>query len=74
MAEYGILTDLYTFASSNDEKDGIVVGVTLCGPIHKHTEEVHDWNRDFYGAFCIDLTAFESLTNYFAPPFGLDDI
>ena len=72
MPTNAVLTDLYTFASSSNENDSIVVGITLCGPIHNHTEGIHDWTRNFYGALCIDLAAQESLINYFAPPLSLN--
>ena len=51
------MSDLYAFASSNDENNSVVMGVTLCGPIFNHTDAIEDWESEFFGALCIDLSA-----------------
>ena len=41
------------------------MGLTICGPMFNHTDAIKDWENDFFGAVCIDLSALESLKSYF---------
>ena len=53
----GIISDLYPFAQSG------MMGLTQCMPLLDQPEPAND--PKFYGAFCVDLSPVDILTNFF---------